>query len=216
MYYSIAIDGPAGAGKSTISKKLAENLGFDYLDTGAMYRAITYYLLKNDLDYNDEDLVNSILGNINITIISHDVILNDENVNTEIRTQEVTNAVSKVSSYKNVRAKLVELQRKIAENQNIVVDGRDIGTVVLPNATLKIFLTASVEERARRRLNDSKSTSNYNFEEIKKDIERRDYFDSHREISPLKKADDAVLIDSSDLSIEETVSKIESVIKEKL
>lgn len=216
MYYSIAIDGPAGAGKSTISKKLAENLGFDYLDTGAMYRAITYYLLKNDLDYNDEDLVNSILDNINITIISHDVILNDENVNTEIRTQEVTNAVSKVSSYKNVRAKLVELQRKIAENQNIVVDGRDIGTVVLPNATLKIFLTASVEERARRRLNDSKSTSNYNFEEIKKDIERRDYFDSHREISPLKKADDAVLIDSSDLSIEETVSKIESVIKEKL
>lgn len=216
MYYSIAIDGPAGAGKSTISKKLAENLGFDYLDTGAMYRAITYYLLKNDLDYNDEDLVNSILDNINITIISHDVILNDANVNTEIRTQEVTNAVSKVSSYKNVRAKLVELQRKIAENQNIVVDGRDIGTVVLPNATLKIFLTASVEERARRRLNDSKSTSNYNFEEIKKDIERRDYFDSHREISPLKKADDAVLIDSSDLSIEETVSKIESVIKEKL
>lgn len=216
MYYSIAIDGPAGAGKSTISKKLAENLGFDYLDTGAMYRAITYYLLKNDLDYNDEDLVNSILDNINITIISHDVILNDVNVNTEIRTQEVTNAVSKVSSYKNVRAKLVELQRKIAENQNIVVDGRDIGTVVLPNATLKIFLTASVEERARRRLNDSKSTSNYNFEEIKKDIERRDYFDSHREISPLKKADDAVLIDSSDLSIEETVSKIESVIKEKL
>ena len=203
-YKSIAIDGPSGAGKSTIAKILAERINFSYLDTGAMYRMFTYYYLSENLDLSDENLVRKHIDKINLKIDKDGFYLNGKKVNKEIRSDQVTKNVSLISSYKDIRENLVDQQRAIASQGNIILDGRDIGTVVLKDADVKFFLTASVDERARRRYEQLNDPS-LSLEAIKKDIERRDDFDSHREISPLRQAEDALLIDSSDYSIEETV-----------
>lgn len=216
MNWQIAIDGPAGAGKSTIAKILAKNLGFEYLDTGAMYRAATVKALRLGIDLFDEskyDFINT----TTIDFINNDIYLDGENVTGLIRTLEVSNNVSTVCKYKIVRDRMVELQRMIAESKNIVMDGRDIGTVVLPNAQLKVFLTASTEVRAKRRMleRQENGTNIQSLEETIKEISDRDYRDSHREISPLAKAHDATVIDSSQLSINEVVSEITRLIRER-
>ena len=216
MGFQIAIDGPAGAGKSTIAKILAKNLDFEYLDTGAMYRAATIKALRLGIDINDESQYDFILST-NIDFRSGVIYLDDENVNEEIRSLEVSNNVSVVCKYKIVRDKMVELQRNIASTKNIVMDGRDIGTVVLPTANLKIYLNASPEERARRRMleREQKGQNTQTLEETIQEICERDRKDSTREISPLKKADDAVEIDSSKLSIQEVVLKITELVRER-
>ena len=216
MGFQIAIDGPAGAGKSTIAKILAKNLNFEYLDTGAMYRAATIKALRLEIDINDESNYDFILST-SIDFRDGEIYLDDENVNEEIRTLEVSNNVSVVCKYKIVRDKMVELQRNIASTKNIVMDGRDIGTVVLPSANLKIYLNASPEERARRRMleREQKGQNTQTLEETIQEICERDRKDSTREISPLKKADDAVEIDSSQLSIQEVVLKITELVRER-
>lgn len=205
MYKSIAIDGPSGSGKSTISKILAEKIGFNYLDTGAMYRSYTYFYLLNKIDITDECEINKHIDEIHLDIIDGVFYLNDKDISKEIRSEEVTKNVSLVSSYKKVRENLVFIQRKIAKKSNIILDGRDIGSFVLKDASIKFFLTASAEVRAKRRLFDEKEQNNSNFEDVLEDIIRRDEFDSNREITPLVKADDAILIDSSELSIDGVV-----------
>ena len=205
MYKSIAIDGPAGAGKSSISKLLAKKINFHYLDTGAMYRACTYFYLSNNIDINDEEMINKNIDKIKLTIENGIFFLNGIDITKEIRSDDVTKNVSLISSYKKIRENLVEMQRNIAKQNNIILDGRDIGSHVLKNASIKFYLTADAEVRARRRLNDDAVSSDLTFEEILEDIKRRDYFDSHREITPLVKAEDAILIDSSNLSIEEVI-----------
>lgn len=205
MYKSIAIDGPAGAGKSSISKLLAKKINFHYLDTGAMYRACTYFYLLNNVDVNNEKLINDNIDKINLTIKNGIFYLNGKDITKEIRSDEVTKNVSLISSYKKIRENLVKMQRNIARQNNIILDGRDIGSHVLKDASIKFFLTADAEVRAKRRLNDEAVSSDLSFEEILEDIKRRDYFDSHREITPLKKADDAILIDSSKLNIDQVI-----------
>ncbi|MGY3775911.1 (d)CMP kinase [Helcococcus sueciensis] len=213
MYKSIAIDGPSGAGKSTIAKRLAEKIKFNYLDTGAMYRTYTYYYLKNNLDINDEKVINDNIKNINISIKDSKFYLDGEDVSEIIRGKDVTKNVSLVSSYKKIRENLVEMQRNIAKNSNIILDGRDIGSHVLKNADMKFFLTAKAEERARRRLEQS-DNPNLSFESVLNDIIRRDEFDSNRKITPLIKADDAILIDSTNLSIEEVIKLMINYLEE--
>ncbi len=210
---NIAIDGPAGAGKSTIAKKIAKELDIIYVDTGAMYRAFGLYCIRNNISSDQNDIINNILDDIDISICYIDgeqqVILNDENVNQFIRDEEVGKMASEVSVNKNVRLKLVELQRNLATKKSIVMDGRDIGTYVLPNATTKIYLNASVETRAKRRHKEllEKGISR-DLESIKDEIGKRDYRDMNREFAPLKKADDAIEVDTSNLSIDEVVNKI--------
>jgi cytidylate kinase len=216
---SIAIDGPAGAGKSTIAKQLAKKLGCIYIDTGAMYRAVGLYCIKNHIDYNKEDEVKDIIASLKITIDSKDnmqiIYLNDEDISKEIRTNEVAAAASKVATYKDVREALVYQQRQMQRENSVVMDGRDIGTVVMPDASLKIFLTASVEERAKRRFDEYQSKGiEVSFEELTKEIVDRDYQDSSRKISPLKKAQDAIEVDTTKLTINEIVDKILSYISE--
>lgn len=203
--FIIALDGPSGSGKSTIANLLAKKLKISYLNTGSMYRALTLYFLKNNIKKSD-DFDKNILENINIDINKDKVFLNGEDVRKEIRDKEVTENVSWVSSMPEVRKYLVEMQRNISNNKSIILDGRDIGTVVFPNAKYKFYLTASSYVRAKRRFDQKEIDKS--FEEIKEDIEKRDYLDSHREISPLKKADDAIEIDSSDLTISQTIDKI--------
>lgn len=216
MVWQIAIDGPAGAGKSTIAKILAKNLNFEYLDTGAMYRAATVKALRLGIDLFDESKYDFIISTT-IDFINGDIYLDGENVTSLIRTLEVSNNVSTVCKYKIVRDKMVELQRKISNSKNIVMDGRDIGTVVLPNANLKIFLTATPEVRAMRRMleRQENGTNTQTLEETIKEISDRDYRDSHREISPLAQAHDATVIDSSQLSINEVVERITSLVRER-
>ncbi|MBO5598066.1 (d)CMP kinase [Oribacterium sp. NK2B42] len=218
MPYSIAIDGPAGAGKSTIAKAVARELGYVYIDTGAMYRAVGLYCLNNGTDINDESLVVAGIKDIDISI-SYDeegaqqVFLNGENVSSKIRTQEVGAAASTVSQYQPVRDLLVALQQKLASKTSVVMDGRDIGSKVLPNADTKIYLTASVEERARRRAKElMEKGETCDIKEVEKEIAERDYRDMHRENSPLIKVEDAVLIDSSDLTIDETIDSILDIV----
>ncbi|CAD2077792.1 (d)CMP kinase [Jeotgalicoccus meleagridis] len=201
----IAIDGPAAAGKSTIAKRVAAKLGYLYIDTGAMYRAVTLYTLENG-----EEIIDEIEDHIHITFgVNNEVYLNDQDVSEAIRSQEVTKNVSYIASLEKVRTYLVDMQRKISEASNVVMDGRDVGTTVLPNAEVKIFMKADPEVRAKRRLLEEQARgNNYTLEELTKDIVRRDHIDSTREISPLVQAHDAILLDTSHLSIEEVEDKI--------
>lgn len=213
MSHQIAIDGPAGAGKSTIAKLVSGKLGFIYVDTGAMYRAMALYLSRMNVNPDNADEVGEKAQSAEITIKYVDgeqvVMLGNENVNGLIRSSEVSAMASRTSQVARLREKLVELQQKLAETENVVMDGRDIGTVVLPNADLKIYLTASVQVRAMRRYKEMIAKGQEAvLEEIEKDIEDRDYRDMHREASPLKQAEDAVLVDTSDMSIEEVADKI--------
>lgn len=213
---SVAIDGPAGAGKSSISKEVARRMNFLYIDTGAMYRAVGYYCIKNNIDYNDEEKVNSILDDLNIVEEYTDktnVYLNGEDITGLIRTESVSKAASVTSSYKNVRVKLVELQREMAKTMNVIMDGRDIGSVVLPNAELKIYLDASPEIRAERRLLELSEDANY--EDVLRDIKERDDRDMNRKESPLVQVEDAIYIDNGICTQEETIEKIMNLIKEK-
>jgi len=204
----IAIDGPAGSGKSTTSKLVAERLGISHLDTGSMYRAVTLYFIENKYSVDHID-VDSIINSIDLKISDEAVFLNGNDVTTKLRTQEVSRLVSDISSLQKVRSKMVEIQRKISQNKSIVIDGRDIGTVVFPEAEFKFFITASIESRAKRRFDELQvSDSNVNLDDISKQIEERDYFDSTRTNSPLKKASDAIIVDTTRLSIDEQVNII--------
>lgn len=220
MSINIAIDGPAGAGKSTIAKKVAEKLSFIYVDTGAMYRAIALYILRKGVDVKDETAVTGLCSTVNVGITYENgeqrVLLNEEDVSGLIRSEEVGNAASAVAVYSAVRAKLLELQQSLAKAQNVVMDGRDIGSAVLPGAQVKIYLTASVHTRAKRRYNELvKKGVSPDIQVIEQDIVDRDYQDMHREISPLCQAKDAVLVDSSRLSIVEVVDRILKIYKER-
>lgn len=219
--FSIAIDGPAGAGKSTIAKKIAHDLNCIYIDTGAMYRSVGYYCIKNGINYEDEKSVCEVLSQMNIELKTSEtgqlIFLNGEDVSSKIRTDEVAASASKVATYGPVREALVERQQEMAKSQAIIMDGRDIGTVVLPFATLKIFLTASVEERAMRRYKEYvEKGMDVSLETLKDEIKARDAQDSGRKISPLKKADDAVEMDTTHMSIEEIVESIKSQLNERL
>ncbi len=220
MAYSIALDGPAGAGKSTIAKAVAKELNFIYVETGAMYRAMALYFLKKGIDGRDEAAVANACEDVVVTLRYENglqqVILNDENVTAFLRTEEVGKQASVTAKYPVVRAKLVQLQRELAKTADIIMDGRDIGTCVLPDATAKIYLTASVDVRAKRRYDELVAKGeNPDYEVIKADIAARDYADMNREVSPLKQAEDAVLVDSSDMGIEEVVAEIIKIFKEK-
>ena len=218
MGYSVAIDGPAGAGKSTIAKRVAKEKDFIYIDTGAMFRAMAIHFLRCGIAADDHEKISEAVKGVNVTISyengEQQVFLNGENVTGQLRTEEVGNMASASSVVGDVRAKLLELQRNLAATANVVMDGRDIGTVVLPNADVKVYLTASVEVRAQRRYKEliEKGLS-ADIEQIKKDIEERDYRDMNREIAPLRQAEDAVLVDSSNLTIEESAQAILSLIK---
>ncbi len=221
MSFNIAIDGPAGAGKSTAAKNAAKELGFLYVDTGAMYRTIALYLLRNQVAIEEEDALERALEKISVTMsyengLQH-MFLNGEDVSGLIRTQEVSDMASRSSARPAVRKKLLDLQRDLAAREDVLMDGRDIGTAILPNADLKIFLTASSGERARRRYLELKEKGETaSLSEIQKEIEKRDYRDTHRETSPLRQAEDAVLLDSSDLNLEEVVERIVSLAKERM
>lgn len=207
---AITIDGPSGAGKSTIAKKIANKLGYEYLDTGAMYRYITLHLINKDIDLANKDLVCEVIKENGS--LKNEFKLLDSETNMDIRSKKVTRNVSLVSSYDCVRSFLVELQREISDNTDIVLDGRDIGSVVLPNAEFKFYLTASEQERAKRRYLQYKDSSTDTYEDILKDIIRRDAYDMNREISPLVIPKNAIIIDSTDLTIEATIDKILSCI----
>lgn len=214
---NIAIDGPAGAGKSTIAKLVAKEKDYIYVDTGALYRAIGYYFIKNRVNPDKDAQVKDACEKIDIKIVYEDgiqqVLLNEKNVSKEIRQEKVGNMASTVATKQVVRDKLLDLQRDIAASNNVVMDGRDIGTFVLPNADLKIYLTASVETRATRRYKELvEKGERVNLEKLKEDIKKRDYQDMHRDIAPLKQAADAVYLDSSDMNIDEVVQKICSLI----
>ncbi len=216
---NIAIDGPAGAGKSTIAKKLAKELGYIYVDTGAMYRAFAYYLLTQGIAASEEEKIKEALATVDINIQYVDgeqcVLLNGENVNGKIRTEEVGNMASASSAHAFVRVKMVELQQQIAAKNSVIMDGRDIGTVVLPNADVKIYLTASSAVRAKRRYDELIAKGQEaDFEKIEADIIDRDYRDMHRDASPLRQAEDAVLLDSSDLDIDGVVARMKEIIEE--
>ena len=213
MSHNVAIDGPAGAGKSTIAKRIARRLGYIYVDTGAMYRAMAYYLIQNQVDAADQEAIAAACQHADISICYQDgeqvVLLNRENVNAYLRTEAVGNMASVSSAVPEVRKKLVELQQKLARETNVVMDGRDIGTVVLPDADVKVYLTASVETRAKRRFLELQEKGEpADLAKIAADIEDRDYRDMHRDISPLRQAEDATLVDSSDMTIEQVVERI--------
>lgn len=219
MSYSIAIDGPAGAGKSTIARAVAKELSFIYVDTGAMYRAMAYYFLKQGLTENDTEEIKAACQNAEVSIVyengEQEVILNGEDVTPYIRSEAVGNMASKSSPIPEVRAKLTQLQKDLAARENVVMDGRDIGTCVLPNAQVKVYLTASTHTRALRRYKEllEKGQTDADMKKIEADIEERDYRDMHREISPLCQAEDAVLVDSSDMTVEEVVRAILALVK---
>ena len=216
--YNIAIDGPAGAGKSTIAKMAAKKLDFIYVDTGAMYRVMALYFLRREIDAKDEKKIAEACEHINVTIAYQEgeqqVLLNGENVNAFIRTEEVSMMTSNTSKYPAVREKLLYLQRELAAANNVIMDGRDIGTCVLPDAELKIYLTASASERAKRRYLEQKERGvESDLAQIERDIIARDEQDMNREIAPLKQAEDAIYLDTSDMTIEEVVTKIVSLVQ---
>lgn len=220
MSYQIAIDGPAGAGKSTIAKEIAKQLGFIYVDTGAMYRAMALYLLRGEIPEDDSEKISAASQKADITIAYKDgfqqVLLDGENVTAYLRTEEVGNMASVSSANPDVRKKLVELQQELASRENVVMDGRDIGTCVLPDANVKIYLTASTACRAKRRYDELTAKGEVcDLAVIEADIAKRDHQDMTREHSPLRQAEDAVLLDSSDLTIQEVVEKILALVKMK-
>ncbi|MDT2827672.1 MAG: (d)CMP kinase [Enterococcus viikkiensis] len=217
---SIAIDGPASSGKSTVAKLLASDFNFIYVDTGAMYRAVTFLAIKHHVAFSDEAALAELTKKYPITFQQSGhgqiVFVNDEEVTEAIRQPDVTAAVSEVSAHGMVREELVEAQRQLAKTGGIVMDGRDIGTIVLPQAEVKIFLVASVEERAQRRYKENQAKGiQMDFEAIKEAIAKRDYLDSHREVSPLIQAQDAQLVDTTGMSIEQVVTKIKGIIQAK-
>lgn len=215
MGINIAIDGPAGAGKSSIAKAVAHEKGYIYVDTGALYRSIALFALENSLE--GESLVNS-LDKINLSLEfidgSQHVIMNNNDISDKIRTPEVSMNASKVSAIPEVRKFLFGLQKKIAAENNIIMDGRDIGTVVLPDADLKVFLTASAEERANRRYREIKDMDGVTYEQVLEDIKKRDYSDMHRDIAPLKQAEDAVLLDTTGMTVDEVKARLIFMISE--
>lgn len=218
-YVSVAVDGPAGSGKSTITKMVAKSLGFNYVDTGAMYRALTYNFLSNGLDKLEEETIKELLSKIEFRVeyvegVQH-VYVNDEEVSDKIRTAEVSKFTSLFAKSPAVRDFLIDTQRNLANTNNIIMDGRDIASVVLPNADVKIFLTASVEERARRRVLDfeRQGIENVDFEKVKEDIKARDWQDENRDIAPLVKVDSATLLDTTSLTIDEVVGKMTELVK---
>jgi cytidylate kinase len=211
----IAIDGPAGAGKSTVARRIAESLKMQYLDTGAMYRAFTYYVLQHNVSLDDTEAMKKLLKDFTIAFNGDRVFIRDDDVTKEIRSDPVTENVSYISSLGIVRKKMVELQRDIGKNRNVVAEGRDIGTVVFPYTRLKFYLDATIEERAKRRILDKKNQSNITeIDEVKRRIHQRDAYDSTREISPLKKAPDAHYIDTTHMTIDEVCNHIISKVKE--
>ena len=216
---AVAIDGPAGAGKSTIARRAASELGFIYVDTGALYRTIGLACIQKKIDSSNTAAIIHILQDIDISIVflngEQHVLLNDKDVSSEIRTEQASMTASVVSAVPEVRQFLLDLQRDFARTNDVIMDGRDIGTVVLPNAQVKIFLTASPETRARRRLLQlEEKGEKLDYETILVDIIKRDYNDSHREAAPLKAADNAIIVDTSDLTLEESIRKVVGIIKE--
>ena len=219
MTTSIAIDGPAGAGKSTIAKMLAEKLNYTYLDSGAMYRAVTLCALENDINLNDREKLSKLVKNLEIDVEYKNnefkIYADNNEITDEIRSDKVDNNVSTIAQVKIIRDELVEKQREIARQKSIVMDGRDIGTRVLPDANFKFYITASVHERAVRRFKDiiNRGENDKEFQEVKQEIKRRDKIDSNRKYSPLKKAEDAIEIDTTNLTKKEVLSKILQIIK---
>lgn len=218
---AVAIDGPAGAGKSTIARAVADELGFIYVDTGALYRTIGLSCIENNIDVSDTDAVVSVLQKTDISIVflngEQRVLLNDKDVSEKIRTEQISMAASTVSAIPEVRKFLLDLQRDFAKTDNVIMDGRDIGTVVLPNAQVKIFLTASPEKRAERRFKQlSEKGIDAEYNDILADIIKRDYNDSHRQTAPLKPAENSVIIDTTTLTLEESIKKIADTVKEKI
>ena len=218
---NVAIDGPSGAGKSTIARAAARDLGLLYVDTGAIYRSIGYYLLRHGVDPRDKDRVLPLLPGIRVELryeedgLQH-MILNGQDVTAEIRFPEVSAYASDVSAHAEVRSYLLEMQQDLARRHSVIMDGRDIGTVVLPDADVKIFLSASPEVRAKRRLLELQAQNRAaTFDEVLRDIKERDYRDSHRKTAPLRRADDAVLLDTSELSLQESVDAILNLIRKK-
>ena len=217
MKISVAIDGPAAAGKSTVAKIVAERLNLIYIDTGAMYRAFTWYCLEKGVDCQNEEACVALIPEVKIELKpGHIVLCNNQDVTREIRLPNVSQNVSYIASYKDIRLALVELQRAMAENGSVIMDGRDIGTYVLPNADVKIYQIASVETRAIRRYDENIAKGiPCTLEDIEEDVRRRDYIDSHRAFAPLKPAADSILLDTSFLNIEEVVNEILKIIKDK-
>ena len=219
---SIAIDGPAGAGKSTIAKALAKELGYHYVDTGAIYRTVAYFLDLLGISPKDVDGVERYIDELTVAIEYDEegkqhMLMNGMDVSDEIRTQDISQKASLVSAHKVVRDMLLDMQRSVAKKHNVIMDGRDIGTVVLPKATVKIFLTASAEVRAKRRTDELLAKGQkVSYEQTLKDIQQRDYQDMNRPIAPLKQAKDAVLLDTSDLGIEEVIARMKEIIGKKL
>ena len=218
MGFNVAIDGPAGAGKSTIARKVAEKLNFIYIDTGAMYRAMGVYFSRNHTDLTDEAAVKEACNTVEVGLTYQQCVqqiwLNGENVSQIIRTKEAGNMASACAAVPAVRVKLVELQKELARTSDVVMDGRDIGTVVLPNADVKIYLTASVDVRAERRFKEYQEKGlQAVLEDVKKEVAQRDYNDMHRDVSPLCQAEDAILVDTSDMNIEQAVEAILNLVK---
>lgn len=218
---SVAIDGPAGAGKSTLARRLAGELGYIYVDTGAMYRTIGLYALRAGKDPKDNEAVNALLPSIRLRLASVEgeqhIYLGDEDVSAAIRTEEAGMAASAVGANPTVRAYLLDTQRNMAKTQNVLMDGRDIGTVVLPNATVKIFLTAAPEARAQRRWKEYRQKGvEVSFEDVLEDVKKRDYQDTHRAAAPLKQAEDAVLLDTSALDFDQSLAAMKKIIEEKV
>lgn len=217
-YIAIAIDGPAAAGKSTIAKLIAKKLGFTYIDTGAMYRAFTWAVLEHGLDPQNIDEACSLVGKIAIHLTKDgDVFVNETDVTRQIREPRVSGNVSYIASYKPIRLALVDQQRALAKNHSVVMDGRDIGTYVLPKAEVKIFQIASVDTRALRRYKENLEKGiNVPLQDIKLELEKRDYIDSHRDFAPLRQAEDAILLDTSDMTIEEVVETVSDIVRTKV
>lgn len=219
---SVAIDGPAGAGKSTIARRLAEEMGYRYVDTGAIYRTVAYFMDLWGVSPKDVDGVNRYIDELTVAIEydqegAQHMLMNGMDVTDDIRTQDISQKASLISAHACVRDMLLDMQREIAEKHNVIMDGRDIGTVVLPKATVKIFLTASAEIRAKRRCEQLAEKGQYaNYEKVLKEIQQRDYQDTHREIAPLKMARDSIKVDTSDMSIEQVVEKIKTIVSEKV